>query len=319
MQTAKEKTKEKIGVIGQGFVGGSYADDFENRGYEVVRYGLEEPYRNNREKIAECDVVFIAVPTPTIPHKKTGKSADNDRVTHFDSSILKDTLKHIGKGKVAVIKSTITLGMTQEIQEENPDIFVFHSPEFLSEATAIQDAANPKRNIIGIPIESQEYKEKAHIVLSTLPKAPFELVCHSNEAELIKYGGNNWFYFKIMFVNMLYDIAQKSGAKWDTIRDAMSEDPRIGYSHLTPVHKSGTLGGDAYQLSPEISGDGERGAGGHCFIKDYATFVEMYRENVGNEFGMNALRALEQKNIHLLTKTKKDLDLLEGVYGKLDV
>lgn len=298
------KDKPIIGVIGQGFVGGSYSDDFENRGYTTVRYALEEPYVQNREKIKDCDIVFIAVPTPTTP-------------TGFDASILKKVIKNIGKGNTAVIKSTIALGVTKEIQDENPDIFVFHSPEFLTEATAHRDAANPQRNIIGVSVDSTEHNEKAKLVLSVLSKAPFELVCGSNEAELIKYGGNNWFYFKVLFINMLYDLAKKSGAEWDVIRGAMSADPRIGSSHLTPVHKSGTLGGDAYQLNPEMSKEGERGAGGHCFIKDYASFVEMYEKYVGDGVGMSALKALEKKNIDLLLQSNKDLDLLEGVYGEI--
>ena len=60
-------SKIKIGFIGQGYVGKNYADDFERRGYKVVRYALEEPYRKNKEQIRDCDLVFIAVPTPTTP------------------------------------------------------------------------------------------------------------------------------------------------------------------------------------------------------------------------------------------------------------
>ncbi len=303
--------KPLIGFIGQGFIGKSYADDFEKRGFEVVRYALREPYRANGSKIGECDIVFIAVPTPTIPGNIKGNGSPT-----FDASILKKVMQHVGKGNIAVIKSTIALGTTKNIQDENPDIFVLHSPEFLTEATAAQDATHPKRNIIGIPKRSPEYEEKAELVLSTLPKAVFELVCDSNEAELIKYGGNNWFFFKILFINMLYDLAQKSGARWEVIREGMSADPRIGFSHLTPVHKSGTLGGDSYKLNPEMSEKGERGAGGHCFIKDFAAFIEMYEKYVGDEIGLHALKELERKNIDLLIKSGKDLDLLEGVYGK---
>ena len=43
----------KIGFIGQGFIGKSYADDLERRGHAVVRYALEEPYRKNKDKIQE--------------------------------------------------------------------------------------------------------------------------------------------------------------------------------------------------------------------------------------------------------------------------
>jgi UDP-glucose 6-dehydrogenase len=306
-----KKSKPIIGFIGQGYIGKNYADDFENRGFTIVRYGKEEPYVKNKGKIKECDIVFIAVPTPTIPDGTN----ENGSPT-FDASILKEVVRLVSKGRIAVIKSTITLGTTKEIQDENPDIFVFHSPEFLTEATAAQDAAHPRRNIVGMARLSTDYEEKARWILSLLPKASFESICDSNEAELIKYGGNNWFYFKIMFINMLYDLAMQTGSNWEVIREAMSEDPRIGYSHLTPVHKSGTLGGDSYKLNPELSDSGERGAGGHCFIKDYAAFVEMYKKHVGDDAGLNALQALEKKNIELLVSSGKDIDLLRGVYGK---
>ena len=59
------KRKLLIGFIGQGFVGKNYADNFERRGFSVVRYALEDPYRANKKKIRECDVVFICLPTPT--------------------------------------------------------------------------------------------------------------------------------------------------------------------------------------------------------------------------------------------------------------
>lgn len=80
-----------IGFIGQGWIGRHYADDFENRGYKVIRYALEEPYLQNGEKIKECDIVFIAVPTPSSPEG-------------FDDSIIRQAVKKTGKGKTVVIK-----------------------------------------------------------------------------------------------------------------------------------------------------------------------------------------------------------------------
>ncbi|PIR12676.1 hypothetical protein COV49_04610 [Candidatus Falkowbacteria bacterium CG11_big_fil_rev_8_21_14_0_20_39_10] len=295
--------KPKIGFIGQGWIGKNYADDFEKRGFEVVRYALEEPHVNNGDKIGACDIVFIAVPTPSTPEG-------------FDSSILKTAIKKVGAGKITVIKSTLLPGTTEEIQKENPEIFVFHSPEFLTEATAAHDAANPKRNIIGLPVDNEEYRQKADLILSVLPKAPFELVCRAKEAELIKYGGNNWFYFKVIFVNLLYDLARENKCDYDVIREAMAADPRVGVSHLMPVHRSGTAGSDNFHLTkPKDQGSG-RGAGGHCFIKDFAAFREMYEKTVGDAKGLALLKAIEDKNIDLLISTGKDLDLLAGVYGE---
>lgn len=303
------KISKKIGFIGQGWIGKNYADDFERRGFSVVRYALEEPYMKNGEHILECDIVFIAVPTPTTPKG-------------FDDGALRQAIKKVGRGKTAVIKSTILPGTTESIQKENPKIFVLHSPEFLTEATAEFDAAHPIRNIIGVPVDSEEYKSRAREVIAALPKAPYELVCSAREAELIKYAGNNWFYFKVIFVNMLYDLAKQLDCDWQIIRDSMAADPRIGSTHLNPIHNSGQPGGEARpklkfnELHLEPIHKSGRGAGGHCFIKDFAAFSQLYDKLVGDELGREVLQALKEKNIDLLVKSNKDLDLLKGVYGE---
>jgi len=288
MLDMNKQTNIKIGFIGQGWIGKNYVNNFEERGYNVIRYALEEPYAKNKDKIKECDIVFIAVPTPTT-HKG------------FDDTILRKVIKLVGDKKIAVIKSTLLPGSTESIQNENLNIFVTHSPEFLTEATADYDAANPNRNIVGIPKQNDEYKKKAQIVIDTLPYAPYSLICHSQEAELIKYGGNCWFYFKVMYINMLYDLAKKLGCRWEVVRDAMSADPRIGRTHLDPIHKSG------------------RGAGGHCFIKDFAAFSEIYKNKIDDKLGLEILSSIKNKNIDLLKNSDKDLDLLKGVYGELKI
>ncbi len=280
-----DKNKKKIGFIGQGWIGRNYADDFEKRGYEVIRYGREEPYIKNENKIKECDIVFIAVPTPTTPEG-------------FDDSILREVMKLVGDKKTAVIKSTILPGTTESIQKDNPNVYVTHSPEFLAERTAGYDAANPNRNIVGIPLENDEYKKAAKDVLDVLPKAPYEITCHSKEAELIKYSGNVFLYKKVIYMNLLYDLADKLGARWEVVRDSVAADPRIGKSHMEPIHESG------------------RGAGGHCFIKDFEAFTDFYKNFVGDEHGINVLESIRNKNVDLLVKSGKDLDLLAGVYGE---
>lgn len=96
----------------------------------------------------------------------------------------------------------------------------------------------------------------------------------------------------------MYDTAEALGIKWETVRDGMAADPRLGGSHWNPVNQGG------------------RGAGGHCFIKDFAAFIELYQNKVGDEAGLNFLKSVQGKNIDLLVKSKKDLDLLKGVHGE---
>jgi UDPglucose 6-dehydrogenase len=274
-----------VGFIGQGFIGKNYADDFEKRGFRVVRYSLEPKYAQNKKAIADCDIIFIAVPTPTTPKG-------------FDDTAVRDALSIVRRGKIAVIKSTIIPGTTESLQKKFPDIFIFHSPEFLTEVTASFDAGNPTRNVIGTPIENSKYLNKARDVLGILPKAPFELICDAKEAELIKYGGNIWFYLKVVYINMLYDLSIKHGADWQVIQNALSADPRIGSTHLNPIHKSG------------------RGAGGNCFIKDFSAFASHYKKMLPKDaLGIEMLMGVEEKNISLLRASRKDEDILQGVYG----
>lgn len=281
-----------IGFIGQGFIGKSYADDFERRGYKVVRYALEEPYRKNKDHIKDCDIVFIAVPTPTTPKG-------------FDYSIVRGALSLVGKGKTAVIKSTILPGTTNALQKKFPHLYVMHSPEFLVLKQAAEDAARPLRNIVGIPKNTKAYKTRARRVLKTLPHAPFEIICSAKEAELVKYGGNFFLYLRVLFANLMYEVAEGAGADYEIVRKTMSADPRIGPSHFQVLHDSGHKGAKR-----------GRGAGGVCFIKDVAAFADFYQKVAKNPPGSRLFEAAIEKNIDLLVLSKKDLDLLVGVHGK---
>ena len=276
---------KRIGFIGQGWIGKNYADDFEARGYSVVRYSLEEPYLQNQDLIKDCNVTFIAVPTPTTPEG-------------FDSSYLKEALSNIAPGQIAVIKSTTIPGLVTALQDAFPDIILLHSPEFLVEKTAAFDAAHPNRNIIGLPKETTAHRRAAEKVLSVLPVAPYNTIMSSLDSELVKYAGNCFLFTKIIFMNTLFDLCAKSGADFNQVRQALVEDPRIGASHTEPNHESG------------------RGAGGHCFIKDFEAFRQFYGEVVATDEAWTVLTAAAIYNNQLLIKSNKDIDLLETVYGK---
>jgi nucleotide sugar dehydrogenase len=281
-----KKFKGTIGFIGQGYIGKNYADDFENRGYEVVRYATSAPHNRNKEKIKECDIVFIAVPTPTTP-------------SGFNPSVLESVFSLVGEGKIAVIKSTVIPGTTEKIQVKNKHCLVLNSPEFLSETTAKEDAQSPFSNIIGIPENSKSYKRAAALVHSVLPKAPFSLTCASKEAEIIKYAHNASGYVQITLFNIIYDIAKKINADWTPIEKAILADPLICNRYARVLHKNG------------------RGAGGNCFIKDFAALREFFSKILSEDKkGLGALKGFEEKNIDFLKSSNKDIDLLEGVYGK---
>ncbi len=272
-----------VGFIGQGFVGKSYADDFKKRGYSVTRYALEEPYRKNKDKIKECEVVFICVPTPTMSGG-------------FDVSIVEDGLRFLRKGAIAVIKSTLIPGGTARLQKKFPNIIIVFSPEFLNTSTAAKDAAHPFANILGLPIKDAQHKKAARLIHRILPRAPFSLFCSSEEAEIYKYAHNVSGYMQVLTYNLMYDTAVYWGADSSAIQKALEKDPMVSNWYIRPVHKSG------------------RGAGGPCFIKDFAAFAAQY-DKFGQREGRALLKAAQKHNISLLTATKKDMKLLREVYG----
>ncbi len=277
--------KLTIGFIGQGWIGKNYANDFEQRGYSVIRYALEAPYHLNKGLIKTCGIVFIAVPTPTVSEG-------------VDVTIIEKVLPLLADGTIAVIKSTISPGTTKELQGKNSNIFILHSPEFLVESTAAYDAAHPDRNIIGVPFWSEEHKIAANKVMEILPNAPYSLICDSHESEIIKYAHNVHGFLQVVFSNMLFDLSSSFGSSWNPIKDALLHDPMMSHYYLDPYHKKG------------------RGAGGDCFIKDFEAFIKIYQRVTGDEDGVHALRYFERKNTKLLVGTKKDLPILQSVYGK---
>jgi len=286
MRRKPDRTEPKplVGFVGQGVVGKHLADDFEKRGLNVLRYGLQRKYRANIEKIGTCDVVFICVPTPMTPKG-------------FDVSAIEESLTLVGRGKIAVIKSTVLPGTTKRLQSIFQELILLCSPEFLSATTAANDAAKPFSNIVGLPLPSRRHSKAAQLVNSILPEAPFRQICRSDEAELIKYAHTLHGYTQVLTFNLLYDAATCVDASWEKVRAAVQADPMISRYYVDPLHKGG------------------RGAGGACFLKDFSAFSRFYEDTVARSEGIGFLRAAEAANVALLKESHKDIDIIANVYG----
>lgn len=253
------------------------ANDFEKRWYDTVRYDVDK-YKDNLEELKKTDVVFIAVPTPTVNRK-------------FVGDILFEAVKNTVPGQKIVIKSTVIPGTTDQLQELYPDRFFFHSGEFLAEKTAAFDVENPARNVIGYTEQTRDLVEG---IMRLLPKSE-EVICTAKESELGKYFSNFLLTGKVIMANLMYDICQRDGVDYEKIRAIASLDPRIGTSHLA------------------ISMDGWRGANWHCFPKDIATLHQHY--NHATELWDALLEALEMYNLKVNKDSGKRMDILRQVYG----
>ena len=240
--------KLKIGIIGIGMVGGAVKNWFQKQKYPLSLY---DKYKKigSIEEVDKADVVFICVSTPY--HKRSG----------YDDSAVLESLKNLTGKKVVVIKSTILPGSTEKFQEKFPQYKILFNPEFLVAKTAVKNFLNPKRQVVGFTKKSKNVARK---ILDILPKAPYQEIIPSPEAEMVKYFGNAFLSTKVIFANQIYDLCKKLGIDYNIVKTIASYDPRIGSSHL------------------DVSHDGYCGYSGACFPKDMKSLLQLARNKKVN-------------------------------------
>ena len=135
------KIEQKIGVIGNGFVGGAVKYGFSPQtGCDAeVRVYDKNPNKSTHtleETVNESDFIFVSVPTP----------ANNDGSINTD--ILEKALDDIDKvytGKkenAILIRSTVVPGTTWALQRTYQGLNLLCNPEFLTERSANFDFRN---------------------------------------------------------------------------------------------------------------------------------------------------------------------------------
>ena len=247
--------KEKVGVVGLGYVGGAVHHWFDHFCLDRVELFSYDKYKQigSVSDVNRADIVFICVPTP---YHEDGRG--------YDDSAIRESLSILTGSKIVVIKSTILPGSTERFQKEFPQHKITFNPEFLVAKTAVEDFLHPQRQILGVTAES---KAEAERVLALLPFAPFARIMSATEAETVKYFGNVFLATKVIFANQMYDICEKLGIRYDAVKEGAAADPRIGASHLDVLH------------------DGYRGYGGACLPKDTKALID-FAKSAGVDFGL---------------------------------
>ena len=201
--------------------------------------------------VAEADVIFIAVGTPT---RRGDGHADLTYVYGAASEIA----KHLKGYTVIVDKSTVPVGTAREvrriIKEKNldADFDVASNPEFLREGSAIGDFMRPDRVVIGVECPRAEALLRELYRPLSLIESPL-FVTTLESAELIKYASNAFLATKISFINEMSVLCEAIGADVHAVAKGMGMDNRIGSKFLHP--------GPGY--------------GGSCFPKDTLALIRM--------------------------------------------
>lgn len=230
----------KFIIAGYGFVGKAVGNALKTKN-EIV---IHDPKYTDYKIIDhhDADGIVVCVPTPTT---KAGQC---------DISIIRDVLDNVPIFMPVLIKSTVSPGAVEDIRDYYPNHSICYSPEFLRASSADKDFLNQKYVIIGGEDPDCFWHE---VLQSVLPNCKIVFNCTEEEACLVKYATNSFLALKTSFFNQIFDICEKTGIDFDTVRHLLSMDPRIGSDHT---------------LVP--GPDDERGWGGHCFPKDTHAFLK---------------------------------------------
>ena len=209
--------------------------------------------------IAEADMVFISVNTPT---KTKGLGAGQASDLRWVEACARTVAKAATGDTIVVEKSTLpvrTAAAIKTILEAASDdhdqrsFSVLSNPEFLAEGTAIRDLESPDRVLIGGD-DPAAIDALASIYAHWVPQ---EQILRTNlwSSELSKLTANAFLAQRISSINSVAALCEATGADVREVARAIGTDSRIG---------------------PKFLNAGP-GFGGSCFQKDILNLVYLCR------------------------------------------
>ncbi|MFB9762686.1 UDP-glucose dehydrogenase family protein [Ectobacillus funiculus] len=308
----------KILVIGTGYVGTTTALVFAENGHKVTgldmdtkkiesltagnlhfyETGLEELLRkhlqnemvqfttNVEKAIQENDMIYICVGTP--------QNEDGSANLTYIEQVAKNVGKFMKGYKLVVTKSTVPVGTAEKVtnwirgSQTSPHEFdVVSNPEFLREGSALYDALNPDRIVVGASTERAFQKMRelfGNVTCSYVETAP-------KAAELIKYAANAFLALKISYINELARLCDELNINVTEIATGIGLDKRIGTSFLRA----------------------SLGYGGSCFPKDVNALLDTANQNsVSLSILESAVNVNKTQPFYVLEKMKEMLGGWEG-------
>ncbi|KFM20912.1 putative UDP-glucose 6-dehydrogenase YtcA protein, partial [Marine Group I thaumarchaeote SCGC AAA799-D07] len=229
----------KIGIIGLGFVGLSFASVLASKGYSIIGIDTDKeklekisngivPFHepklqlmlkrslnvslkvsSNISAVEKCNLIFVTVGTP---QKTNGE---------IDLTMIKNVTKKIGQNVILPILQRMSG------KKVGKDFGLITNPEFLRETMAVNDTLHP--HVIVMGGDNDIFVKKARRFYSNLHHDVPIVLTNYNTAEIIKYANNSFLATKISFINQIATICEEiPDANIDDVAKTIGLDPRIG-------------------------------------------------------------------------------------------
>src|SRR5512145_3180723 len=233
----------------------------------IYEPGLDEIVRQTRGKnlffsteinrhIAEADIIFVSVNTPT---KTFGQGAGRAADLQYWEKTARQILENSTSSKIVVEKSTLPVRTAEAMERilnsngKGLHFDVLSNPEFLAEGTAVRDMENPDRVLIGGRETPSGQKAVQMLVEIYANWVPRERIITTNlwSSELSKLVANAFLAQRISSINAISALCEKTEANVSEVAHAIGMDNRIGKKFLRA----------------------SVGFGGSCFKKDILNLV----------------------------------------------
>jgi len=275
MLSEKISTKSAmIGVIGLGYVGLPLAVEKAKAGFKVLGFDvqkrkvdmvndgcnyigdvvdkdLRDLVRDGKlsatfdfDRLSECDVIAICVPTPLNRYKQPDLS--------YVQSTAEEISKRLRRETLIVLESTTYPGTTEEVLKPileksglkcEEDFYLAFSPERVDPGNALYKTKNTPKVVGGIGPKSSEL---AKMLYEAVLNAPVFVTKSPKEAELSKILENTFRIVNIALINEMAIVAEKMNIDiWQTIEAAATKP--FGFM---PFYPGPGVGGHCIPIDP---------------------------------------------------------------------
>jgi UDPglucose 6-dehydrogenase len=299
----------KVSVLGLGKLGCPLAAVLASKGFEVAGYdlseavvarlnehqapvsepGLQELLDSHGERlkaytdiepcIADSEISFVIVPTPSLPSGWFDNSFVLDVVTKIGRCLAGTSRYHV----VNIVSTVMPGSVGGEIRKclesasgrnVGSDIGLTYNPEFIALGSVVHDMLHPDMILLGeSDSRAGDLLESVYstVVGTEVPKARLSLV----DAEITKIAVNTYVTTKISFTSMLASVCEKmAGADALKVAVAVGLDTRIGRKYFRP---GAPFGGPCFPRDAVAFSAFAKHIGGLSSLADATTSVNQSR------------------------------------------